>query len=231
MVDPAGVGVLDADVGVRDGRIAAVAPALEHVGAAIADAAGLLVVPGLVDLHTHVVPRFTYWGVDPDPLAARSGVTTWVDAGSAGAYGIDGLRHDVAARCTARVRAFLNISSIGLAAPSFELANRAYLDEGLCAEMAATRARRGGARLSPLVDRFLGGGTTLHRLPRSGFHGDSGGARVANVNRGGTMKGVALAVGVAAAFSWIGVASASAAWDTPVARNATASAPSSSRPP
>ena len=140
MVDPARAGVLDADVGVRDGRIAAVAPALERVGAVIVDAAGLLVVPGLVDLHTHVVPRFTYWGVDPDPLAARSGVTTWVDAGSAGAYGIDGLRHDVAARCTARVRAFLNISSIGLAAPSFELANRAYLDEGLCAEMAARHA-------------------------------------------------------------------------------------------
>jgi dihydroorotase len=163
VVDPAGAGVLDADVGVRDGRIAAVAPALERVGAAIADAAGLLVVPGLVDLHTHVVPRFTYWGVDPDPLAARSGVTTWVDAGSAGAYGIDGLRHDVAARCTARVRAFLNISSIGLAAPSFELANRAYLDEGLCAEMAA---RHAGfvVGIKARIDRFTVGALDLEPL-------------------------------------------------------------------
>jgi dihydroorotase len=163
VLDPAGVGVLDADVGVRDGRIAAVAPALERVGAAIADAAGLLVVPGLVDLHTHVVPRFTYWGVDPDPLAARSGVTTWVDAGSAGAYGIDGLRYDVAARCMARVRAFLNISSIGLTAPSFELANRAYLDEGLCAEMAA---RHAGfvVGIKARIDRFTVGALGLEPL-------------------------------------------------------------------
>jgi dihydroorotase len=163
VVDPAGVGVLDADVGVRDGRIAAVAPALDRVGAAIADAAGLLVVPGLVDLHTHVMPRFTYWGVDPDPLAARSGVTTWVDAGSAGAYGIDGLRRDVAGRCTARVRAFLNISSIGLAAPSFELANRAYLDEGLCAEMAA---RNAGfvVGIKARIDRFTVGALGLEPL-------------------------------------------------------------------
>jgi hypothetical protein len=38
------------------------------------------------------------------------------------------------------------------------------------------------------------------------------------------MKGMALAVGIAAAFSWIGVASAWAAWDTPVARNVPADA-------
>ena len=83
------VGVGDVDVGVRDGRIAAVGPRLD--GPAV-DATGLLVVPGLVDLHTHVLPRFTFWGIDADPFAARSGVTTWVDAGSAGAYAIDGLR-------------------------------------------------------------------------------------------------------------------------------------------
>src|SRR3954447_11500164 len=131
VVDPGGAGVLDADVAVRDGRIAAVGPGLRG-GATSVDAAGLLVVPGLVDLHTHVLPRFSYWGVDPDPLAARSGVTTWVDAGSAGAYAIDGLSE---LRTAVRVRAFLNISSIGLVAASYELANRAYLDHGLCAEM------------------------------------------------------------------------------------------------
>src|SRR5690349_13996351 len=85
-----------ADVAVRDGRITAVGGGL--TGNRVVDAGGLLVVAGLVDLHTHVLPRFTYWGVDPDPLAARSGVTTWVDAGSAGAFAIDGLREDIAAR-------------------------------------------------------------------------------------------------------------------------------------
>jgi dihydroorotase len=138
VVDPGGAGVLDADVGVSGGRVAAVAPALR--GIEMVDARGLLVVPGLVDLHTHVLPRLTYWGVDPEPLAAAAGVTTWVDAGSAGAYGIEGLRADLAARWRVRVRAFLNVSSIGLAAPSFELSNPAHLDEGLCVEMAARHA-------------------------------------------------------------------------------------------
>jgi dihydroorotase len=158
VVDPGGAGVLDADVGVRDGLIAAVAPGLR--GGRVVDAAGLLVVPGLVDLHTHVLPRFTYWGVDPDPLAARSGVTTWVDAGSAGAYAIDGL---AGVRCAVRVRAFLNISSIGLVAASYELANRAYLDDGLCAEMAA---RHAGfvVGIKARIDRFTVGALGLEPL-------------------------------------------------------------------
>jgi hypothetical protein len=118
--------------------VVAVEPGL--TGADVVDASGLLVAPGLVDLHTHVLPRFTYWGIDPDPLAARSGVTTWVDAGSAGAFAIDGFREDIAARCAVRVRAFLNISGIGLAAETHELANPAYLDDELCAELAVRHA-------------------------------------------------------------------------------------------
>ena len=51
--------------------------------------------PGLVDLHTHVFHKVTYWGIDPDPVASRSGVTTWNDAGSAGALTLTGLREFV----------------------------------------------------------------------------------------------------------------------------------------
>jgi dihydroorotase len=146
------------DIGVRDGRIAAIGPGLD--GARVVDARGLLVVPGLVDLHTHVLPRFTYWGIDPDPLAARSGVTTWVDAGSAGAYAIDGLRE---LQTRVRVRAFLNLSSIGLVARTFELANREYLDEGLCVEMAA---RHAGfvVGIKARIDRFTVGDLGLEPL-------------------------------------------------------------------
>ena len=155
------VGAGDVDVGVRDGRIAAIGPALD--GAVVVDAAGLLVTPGLVDLHTHVIPRFTYWGIEADPLAARSGVTTWVDAGSAGAYAIDGLRHDIAARSRVRIRAFLNISSIGLVAPTHELANRAYLDAGLCAE-AALRHPDFVVGIKARIDRFTVGALGLEPL-------------------------------------------------------------------
>jgi dihydroorotase len=101
-----------ADIAVRDGVVAAVDRSLEGAAAEVTDVAGLLVTPGLIDLHTHVGPG--YWGIDPDATAWHSGVTTWVDAGSAGAYTIDGLRR-VAAHAGVRVPALLNISAVGLA--------------------------------------------------------------------------------------------------------------------
>ncbi|MFI7547925.1 amidohydrolase family protein [Actinoplanes sp. NPDC049599] len=100
------------DLAVRDGRIAAVGPGLARAGRSVVDVTGLLITPGLVDLHTHVGPG--YWGIEPDPVAWRSGVTTWVDAGSAGAYTLAGLRR-VVAGTELRVPALLNISAIGLA--------------------------------------------------------------------------------------------------------------------
>ncbi|GAA2699145.1 amidohydrolase/deacetylase family metallohydrolase [Actinoplanes palleronii] len=100
------------DVAVRDGQIAAVGPDLPRDARRVVDLAGRLITPGLIDLHTHVGPG--YWGIDPDPVAWHSGVTTWVDAGSAGAYTLDGLRR-VAAAAAVRVPALLNISAIGLA--------------------------------------------------------------------------------------------------------------------
>ncbi len=100
------------DVGIRDGRIAAIGPNLPRLARRVIDVSGRLVIPGLIDLHTHVGPG--YWGIDPDPVAWHSGVTTWVDAGSAGAYTLDGLRR-VATTATVRVPALLNISAVGLA--------------------------------------------------------------------------------------------------------------------
>ena len=51
-------------VGVTDGRISAVgAPG---PAAATLDAAGLVLVPGLVDLHTHLYEGVSHYGIDPD---------------------------------------------------------------------------------------------------------------------------------------------------------------------
>src|SRR6202020_2894087 len=60
-----------------------------------------------------------------------SGVTTWVDAGSAGAITLPGFRRHIAAPATSRVRAFMNISYIGLVGPEFELRSMEYCDVDL----------------------------------------------------------------------------------------------------
>jgi dihydroorotase len=81
-----------ADIGVSDGRIAAIENHLPDTGGAqVLDVSGdgRYVVPGLIDLHTHVARGGTTAGVgmgccDADEIGIRSGVTTVLDAGSVG---------------------------------------------------------------------------------------------------------------------------------------------------
>ncbi|MEU7820144.1 amidohydrolase/deacetylase family metallohydrolase [Catellatospora sp. NPDC049133] len=114
VIDPDGGRDGTADVAVAAGRIAAVGADLPRAAAReVVDVTGRLVTPGLVDLHTHVFPGATYWGIDPGPAAWCSGVTTWVDAGSAGAYGLDALRTAIRGY-RVRVPVLLNISAVGL---------------------------------------------------------------------------------------------------------------------
>jgi dihydroorotase len=134
VIDPASDLSAVRDIGIRDGRIATVVPGLAGSATEEIDASGQVVTPGLVDLHTHIYWGGTYWGVEPDPVAARSGVTTWIDVGSAGSYSFAGFREYVANRATSRVYAFLHLSSIGLIAPTWELSNPDYWDVGLAAE-------------------------------------------------------------------------------------------------
>jgi dihydroorotase len=102
------------DVGIRDGVIVAVDAALPAAGARhVVDATGLLVTPGLIDLHAHVFYRVNPNSIEATPLAARSGTTTMVDPGSGGAATFDAFRHYIVAAAACRVLAFLNISIVG----------------------------------------------------------------------------------------------------------------------
>jgi dihydroorotase len=122
VIDPATGYFGPGDVAVRRDRIAAVERDIPAVSAfRVIDAAGLLVTPGLIDLHAHVWHGAGYYGIDPDPVGAASGVTSWVDAGSAGAFTYDGLRRYVIEPAKVRIAAFLNISCIGLVAWDYEL--------------------------------------------------------------------------------------------------------------
>src|SRR5262249_50729382 len=75
-----------ADVGIVGPRIAAIGTDIARRGVRreVVDAAGLLVTPGWVDLHTHVYWGVAPLGVEPDPNCLHRGVTTAVDAGSSG---------------------------------------------------------------------------------------------------------------------------------------------------
>lgn len=119
------------DVAVAGGLIAATGPDLPRTAATNTDISGLVVTPGLIDLHTHVGPG--YWGIEPDPLAWRTGVTTWVDAGSAGAYTLSGLRK-TAKSADVRISALLNISAIGLAGRTGESRDLAHCDVELAVD-------------------------------------------------------------------------------------------------
>lgn len=135
VIDPATGLSAVRDVAIHEGLIAAIEEDIPTSAARrVIDASGQLVTPGLVDLHTHIYWGATYWGVEPDPIAARSGVTTWIDVGSAGGYNFPGFREYVANRSTVRTYAFLHLSSIGLVAPTWELANPGYWDVDLAAE-------------------------------------------------------------------------------------------------
>jgi len=137
VVDPGGGHEGRFDVAITRGRIAAVDREIpEDAAFRVLDASGQIVTPGLVDLHTHIFHKVTYWGIDPDPVASTSGVTTWIDAGSAGALTLPGLREFVVAPSRAGIKAFLNISNIGLVGENYECANAAYLDVDLFRRLA-----------------------------------------------------------------------------------------------
>ena len=137
VIDPGGGREGKLDVAVTGGLIAALDSDIPADAAVrVIDAAGQYVTAGLVDLHTHVFRKVTYWGIDPDPVASRSGVTTWNDAGSAGALTLPGLREFVVEPARVRITAFLNISNIGLVGADHECANLAYLDVDLFRRLA-----------------------------------------------------------------------------------------------
>ncbi len=105
-----------ADIGVKGGTISDVKPDLNPLEARrVIEADGLIVVPGLIDLHAHAFLQANELGLDTDPTCLSSGVTTLVDGGSTGAATFEGFREFLIDRAETRLLAFLHIVSIGLA--------------------------------------------------------------------------------------------------------------------
>jgi len=124
------------DVGIAGGKIVAVAPGLPRDQARrTLSAKGRLVTPGLVDIHAHVFVNAHDMGGRTDHFCRQSGVTTLFDAGSTGSANFAGLRHVLDTAVHTRVRAFVNLSAIGITGTSRggELSHFPYADPEGCA--------------------------------------------------------------------------------------------------
>lgn len=102
------------DVAFAAGKVVAIGPDLRAANARVEDVSGKIVSPGFIDLHTHVYWGGTSLGVDATSLACRSGVTTFVDAGSAGPGNYRGFLKHIIEPSEPRILAYLHVSFAGI---------------------------------------------------------------------------------------------------------------------
>jgi dihydroorotase len=102
------------DVGFAGGRVAALSPSIAAGKTEVRDVSGLIVSPGLIDLHTHVYWGGTSLGIDAEEFCRTSGVTTAVDTGSAGPGNFMGFRRHVIEPSQVRILAYLHVSHAGI---------------------------------------------------------------------------------------------------------------------
>jgi dihydroorotase len=118
VIDPAQLLHARRDVALSSGKVAALAESIPTETAnEVMDCSGLLVAPGMIDLHVHVYWGVSHYGIWPDTHCVAKGVTTAVDAGSAGADTFPGFRKFIIDASATRLFAHLNISAQGMLDP------------------------------------------------------------------------------------------------------------------
>ena len=103
------------DVAVKGGKIAAMEEAiLPSTAREVVNVAGRLVLPGLIDTHGHVYQYVTgRFGLEPDMVGVRSGVTTVIDQGGPSCMTLPGFRKFIAEPAETNVLAFLSAYLVG----------------------------------------------------------------------------------------------------------------------
>lgn len=111
------------DVGIRNGKISQVAADIPASRAKkVVDVRGMVISPGLIDIHVHVFAgtnkKQQYMdgpnSLPPDGFTFRAGVTTVVDAGSSGWKSFPLFKKNIIDQSKTRVLAFLNIVGDGM---------------------------------------------------------------------------------------------------------------------
>ena len=132
------------DIGISNGIIKYVGEELPiNSSRKIINAKSLIVVPGLIDIHSHnfhgTIPnRYlsnSFSALPPDGFSFRSGITTIVDVGGAGWKNFEVFKEQVIEKSKTRVLAFLNIIGLGMQGGEIEQ-NINDMDAMLTAEMA-----------------------------------------------------------------------------------------------
>jgi dihydroorotase len=122
------------DVGVKDGRVAALQAKLPRAAAKrVIEVPGCYVTPGLIDFHVH-----SFWGVNPygcelDALCMSTGVTTAIDAGSSGPINFKGFQKLVYEPSKTRMIAFVALAQHGVLNDPGELEDLRFADPNAAA--------------------------------------------------------------------------------------------------
>jgi dihydroorotase len=130
------------DIGMRRGIVEAIEADIPAERALrVLDARGRTVLPGLIDLHSHVFPYGSAIGIPADELVPFQGTTTAVSAGDAGANNFAAFRRFIVGQTRTRLFAFVHIANNGLSGfPVAELFNIDYADPELAARAMAENA-------------------------------------------------------------------------------------------
>ena len=164
VIDPAaGIDGI-ADIYVYNNRI--VNPPVNGCGesGAVIDASGCLVLPGLIDFHTHLAYQLSDFGLNPDLYTLPNGITAAVDAGSGGTANFEGMYQNVFSKALITIRCFLNVAATGIITERYpenldparfdekkmELLFDRYRDVLLGFKVRAGRSTSGDLNLEPL---------------------------------------------------------------------------------
>jgi dihydroorotase len=116
VIDPSQNLDAEGDVLVADGQIASIGESAKPPsGAEVVDGSGLILTPGLVDIHTHFFYGLTSMAIDPRTAFGGSGITAAADAGTSGAANFMNLKTFILEPSAYRLFAFVNLYVLGFA--------------------------------------------------------------------------------------------------------------------